>query len=553
MHGARFRAFALFSAPDPSRLSHVKLRDRGVGKVLGMETVQTTESAASRTAVVIPIFGGSADLPNCSPQAGPDRAEVGLPPAQRLGPARVTTGDEEVELSVELLRRMDVPGPRYTSYPTADRFVEAFDAKAYRHALAQRSIGGAACQPLSVYVHVPFCESICYYCGCNKVVTRDHSKSEPYLAALEQELALVAHELGPRQVVSQLHFGGGTPTYLTDAQLDRLMGKLASTFKLAEGGEFSIEIDPRTVTVERLRHLHALGFNRVSFGVQDFDPDVQEAVHRIQPFEQVEALMKAARDCGFLSINADLIYGLPRQTPESFARTVQQIAGLRPDRIAMYGYAHLPQRFKPQRRINDAELPTGGQRIEMLSGAIDGFLAAGYHYIGMDHFALPEDPLAIAKRQGRLHRNFQGYSTHPDCDLVALGVSAIGRIGPVYSQNAKTLDEYYEALHRQELPVVRGLALTRDDVLRRAVIMAIMCHGSVSFESIDLAHLIDFRSYFAHELEALEALVADGMVVHTDDGFEVTPQGWYFVRSVAMLFDRNLQADRTRERFSKVI
>jgi oxygen-independent coproporphyrinogen-3 oxidase len=467
--------------------------------------------------------------------------------------ACVENDRQTVELSTDLVRRMDVPGPRYTSYPTADRFVEAFDAHAYRQALQQRRTGAASCQPLSVYVHVPFCESICYYCGCNKVVTRDHSKAEPYLMALEHELALVGADLGPRQTVSQLHFGGGTPTYLTDEQLGCLMARLAATFKLAEGGEFSIEIDPRTVTEERLKHLHALGFNRVSFGVQDFDADVQEAVHRVQPFEQVQALVKAARDCGFLSINVDLIYGLPRQTPESFARTIRQVAGLKPDRIAMYGYAHLPQRFKPQRRINDAELPSGAQRIEMLSGAIAGFLGHGYHYIGMDHFALPEDPLAIAKRQGRLHRNFQGYSTHPDCDLVALGVSAIGRIGAVYSQNAKTLDAYYEALHRNELPVVRGLALTRDDVLRRAVIRSIMCHGSLSYESIELAYLIDFKSHFAHELKALDALVADDMVVMNPDGFELTPRGWYFVRSVAMLFDHHLQADKTRERFSKVI
>ncbi|MFM2066170.1 MAG: oxygen-independent coproporphyrinogen oxidase [Pseudomonadota bacterium] len=524
------------------------MHNEAAGKVAAMESTANADQSARRSAVVIPIFGGGGASSSCASDRSSSDSNSSTDTQACTG-----TSSDNVVLSTELVRRMDVPGPRYTSYPTADRFVEAFDAHAYRQALQQRSIGAASCQPLSVYVHVPFCESICYYCGCNKVVTRDHSKAEPYLSALEHELALVAAELGPRQVVSQLHFGGGTPTYLTDEQLARLMAKLASTFKLADGGEFSIEIDPRTVSVERLRNLHAMGFNRVSFGVQDFDADVQEAVHRIQPFEQVEALMKAARECGFLSINVDLIYGLPRQTPESFAHTIRQVAGLRPDRIAMYGYAHLPQRFKPQRRINEAELPSGAQRIEMLSGAIAGFLGHGYHYIGMDHFALPEDPLAIAKRQGRLHRNFQGYSTHPDCDLVALGVSAIGRIGAVYSQNAKTLDEYYEALHRNELPVVRGLALTRDDVLRRAVIMSIMCHGSLTYESIELAHLIDFRSYFAQELGKLDTLVEDGMVVLNADGFEVTPRGWYFVRSVAMLFDRHLQADKTRERFSKVI
>jgi oxygen-independent coproporphyrinogen-3 oxidase len=508
-----------------------------------MDFATPAGQTAHRAAAVIPIheLGCEADASACE-------ALLDIHPE----PEVIAAGDAGL-LSVELLQRMDVPGPRYTSYPTADRFVDAFDAQAYLQALEQRRIGAASGQALSVYVHVPFCESICYYCGCNKVVTRDHSKVEPYLNALERELALVAGAMGARQTVSQLHFGGGTPTYLTDDQLGRLMATLGSTFKLVDNGEFSIEIDPRTVTEERLRRLAAMGFNRVSFGVQDFDPDVQEAVHRIQPIEQVQDLMKVARDCGFLSINVDLIYGLPRQTPESFARTIDQVAALRPDRIAMYGYAHLPQRFKPQRRINDAELPTGSQRIAMLSGAITGFLGHGYDYIGMDHFALPDDPLAIAKRQGRLHRNFQGYSTHPDCDLIALGVSAIGRIGAVYSQNAKTLDDYYDALDRNQLPVVRGLALTRDDVLRRAVIMSVMCHGRLNYESIELAHLIDFKTYFASELVALDRHVEDGLVVRQPDGFEVTPRGWYFVRAVASLFDRHLQADRTRERFSKVI
>ena len=459
-------------------------------------------------------------------------------------------------LTDELLRRMDMPGPRYTSYPTADRFVEAFTADHFRQALAGRhdmgGIGGASV-PLSLYVHVPFCESVCYYCACNKIVTRDHGRATAYLEALEREMALVAEALGERVQVSQLHFGGGTPTFLDDAELSRLMGAIRARFELLPRGEFSIEIDPRTVTRQRLEHLRALGLNRVSFGVQDFDADVQQAVHRLQPYEQVEALMRDARELGFESINVDLIYGLPRQTPESFARTVRQVAALRPDRIAMYGYAHLPTRFKPQRRIEPAELPSGGERVGMLAQALAGFVGHGYQYIGMDHFALPDDPLAQAKRQGRLHRNFQGYSTHADCDLVGLGVSAISRVGACYSQNAKTLDEYYDALHSNQLPVVRGLALTRDDLVRRAVIMSIMCHGRLSHESVALAHLINVRAYFATELQALEDLARDGLVVLGDDGLEVTPLGWYFVRSVAMVFDRHLQADRNRERFSKVI
>ncbi|PXW98737.1 oxygen-independent coproporphyrinogen-3 oxidase [Sphaerotilus hippei] len=458
-------------------------------------------------------------------------------------------------LSDDLLSRMDRSGPRYTSYPTADRFVEAFTERDLQQALSQRQLGavGGAGGPLSVYVHLPFCESVCYYCACNKVVTRDHDRSAPYIDAVLHELDLVCDVMGRGVHTTQLHFGGGTPTFLSDAELDRLMQGLRARLKFAERGEYSIEIDPRTVTRDRLQHLRELGFNRVSFGVQDFDEAVQRAVHRLQPFEQVQALMSDARELGFDSINVDLIYGLPLQTTESFSRTVRQVAGLRPDRIALYGYAHLPQRFKPQRRIVNEQLPSGGQRIGMLSQAISGFISHGYQYIGMDHFALPDDPLAQAKRQGRLHRNFQGYSTQPDCDLVALGVSAISRIGVTYSQNAKTLDEYYDGLRRGLLPVVRGLVLSRDDLVRRAVIMSIMCHGRLSYESVSLAHLIDVHTYFRHELEALAGLEADGLLIRDNDGFELTALGWYFVRAVAMVFDRYATTDQARERFSKVI
>ena len=453
-----------------------------------------------------------------------------------------------------LLQRMDQPGPRYTSYPTADRFVEAFGPGDYRQALSARALGGAgASGPLSLYVHLPFCESVCYYCACNKVVTRHHERTAPYLDALAREIDLHVQVLGSGQTVSQLHFGGGTPTFLTDAELGQLLAKLRTSFHLAIGAEASIEVDPRTVDEHRLASLASLGFNRLSFGVQDFDPAVQEAVHRIQPYESVRSLMTSARRLGFESLNVDLIYGLPRQTPESFARTVAQVGELRPDRIALYAYAHLPQRFKPQRRIDAAALPAPGQRIRMLDNAIRGFAGFGYAYIGMDHFALPGDSLAVARRQGRLHRNFQGYSTQPDCDLIALGVSAIGRIGATYSQNAKTLPEYYDALRQGDFPIVRGLALTRDDLLRRTVIMAIMCQGRVDFEAIEAAHLIDFRRTFARELESLQDLADSGLVEIEDSALQVTPLGWFFVRAVAMVFDRHLQADRSRERFSRVI
>ncbi len=457
-------------------------------------------------------------------------------------------------ITSDLITRFDVPGPRYTSYPTADRFVDAFSEQDYLQALDQRRCNAAArIVPLSLYVHIPFCESLCYYCACNKIITKHKSRAHDYLRYLQREVELHAQHLGSGQPVSQVHLGGGTPTFLSDEQLGELMGMLKHHFSFVPGGEYSIEVDPRTVSAERLRHLHALGFNRLSFGVQDFDPEVQKAVHRVQPAGQVFDLVAEARQIGFESVNVDLIYGLPRQSPESFARTLTQVGQLRPDRIALYAYAHLPERFKPQRRIHAAELPSGGAKVSMLAQALQSFEDAGYVYVGMDHFALPEDALAVAKRQGRLHRNFQGYSTQPDCDLIALGVSSIGRVGATYSQNAKTLEEYCDALDQGHLPIVRGLALSRDDLLRRAVIMAIMCQGRLVYESINLAWLIDFKTYFAAELKRLEELQDQGLVELTPTGIEVSATGWFFVRGVAMLFDRYLQADRDRARFSRII
>jgi len=457
-------------------------------------------------------------------------------------------------ISEDLIRRFDVSGPRYTSYPTADRFVEAFSVEDYTQALKLRRAGGAAkTLPLSLYVHIPFCESLCYYCACNKIITKHHDRAGPYLRYLSREVDLHTEQLGVGQTVTQLHLGGGSPTFLTDDELRELMAMLRRNFTFAPSGEYSIEVDPRTIDASRLDTLAELGFNRLSFGIQDFDPDVQKSVHRVQPAEQVFALVAAARERGFDSINADLIYGLPLQSPESFDRTLAQVVELRPERIALYAYAHLPERFKPQRRIPTVEIPSGAAKVAMLARSMAAFMGAGYVYVGMDHFALPTDSLAIAKRQGRLHRNFQGYSTQPDCDLIGLGVSSIGRIGATYSQNAKTLEEYYDYLDQGRFPVVRGLALTRDDLLRRAVIMAIMCQGQVLFESIELAHLIEFRKYFAPEMEALQKLADQGMVTLDDVGIQVTDMGWFFVRAVAMVFDRYLQTDRTRARFSKII
>ncbi|MDZ7812805.1 MAG: oxygen-independent coproporphyrinogen III oxidase [Ideonella sp.] len=458
-------------------------------------------------------------------------------------------------LPVNLLRRFDVPGPRYTSYPTADRFVEAFGEAEYLQALQQRAqgatVGGR--KPLSVYVHIPFCESVCYYCACNKVITKHHERGAEYIDVLEAEIALHRRALEEHPSVTQLHFGGGSPTYLSDDELRRVMASLGAAFKLVPGAEVSIEVDPRTANTERLGALKAMGFNRISFGVQDLDPLVQKAVHRVQSVESIQALMLDARALGFESINVDLIYGLPQQTPEGFARTISQIGEMRPDRVALYAYAHLPARFKPQRRIHAEQLPAPENRVAMLQGAISGFLAQSYVYIGMDHFALPNDSLANAKRQGRLHRNFQGYSTHADCDLIGLGVSSIGRMGATYSQNAKTLPEYYDAVRQGRFPVVRGLALTRDDQLRRAVIMALMCQGRLEYESLELAHLLKVSEYFQAELDRLTPFIEMGLVSMEPGAIQVTAQGWFFVRAIAMIFDKHLQADRVREKFSRII
>ena len=459
-----------------------------------------------------------------------------------------------VVISPELLQRYDVAGPRYTSYPTADRFVEAFGEVDYVQALEQRRAGvGTKMYPLSLYVHIPFCESLCYYCACNKIITKHHERGAEYLRYLTREVELNVAHLGTGQTVSQLHLGGGSPTFLSDLELQDLMAMLRRHFVFTPGGEYSIEVDPRTVTPERLGLLAKLGFNRLSFGVQDFEPAVQKAVHRIQPAAQVFDLVAASRELGFESINVDLIYGLPMQSPETFERTLAQVVKLRPDRIALYAYAHLPERFKPQRRIHAQDLPPAASKLAMLASAMRVLMAAGYVYVGMDHFALATDALAIAKRQGRLHRNFQGYSTQPDCDLLALGVSSIGRVGSTFSQNVKTLEAYYDLLDQGRLPVERGLAMSRDDLVRQSVIMALMCQGHVLFESIELAHLIEFKPYFAQELEALSQMQAQGLVEIDATGIQVTELGWFFVRGVAMVFDKYLQTDRNRARFSKII
>lgn len=460
---------------------------------------------------------------------------------------------EKVVFDPEIISRFDVNGPRYTSYPTADRFVEAFGPDAYKLWLGKRNIGAISRQ-LSLYFHIPFCNTICYYCACNKIITKDHGRSARYLKYLAKELALQSSYLeGGDHEVAQLHWGGGTPTFLSHDEMRQLMEATRKHFTLIKDGEYSIEVDPRKVDTETVELLGELGFNRMSVGVQDFDEGVQQAINRIQTEEETLGVINAARANGFKSISVDLIYGLPKQTVIGFNRTLDRVIAASPDRLSIYNYAHLPSLFKPQRRILESDMPSADTRLQILSLAIRRLTDAGYVYIGMDHFAKPEDELAIAQRQGRLHRNFQGYSTHADCDLLAFGISSIGKVGPTYSQNVKTLDEYYDRLDNGILPVYRGIELNADDILRRAIIQALMCHFELSLESIEIAHLIDFKQYFAAEIADLQQMVQGGLLRIDDNWITVLPPGRMLVRAISMVFDKYLRADRQRTRYSKVI
>ena len=442
-----------------------------------------------------------------------------------------------LEVDLDLIAKLDRNGPRYTSYPTADRFVEAFDAATYVAWAGRRNTGGAQ-RPLSLYVHLPFCASLCYYCGCNKVVTRDRSKARRYLDALEREIAMQAALFADDPRVEQMHWGGGTPTFYDLKALEDLFATVRERFELSPDGDYSIEIDPRTADAGTIASLGRMGFNRVSFGVQDFDVEVQRAINRVQTEEQTKTVIDAARASGFRSVNTDLIYGLPKQSVTTFDRTLARIVALRPDRIAVYNYAHLPTRFKSQRLIRDGDIPSAEVKLKLLGLAVTRLTAAGYVYIGMDHFALPDDTLAIAQREGLLQRNFQGYSTHGRTDLVGLGVSSIGAIGPTYSQNARTLAEYYDCLDRGELPVARGVVLGADDLVRRGVIQTLMCHFELSKEAVEVAYLVDFDRYFSRELAELRALAGEGLVELDEGWITVTPKGRMLIRSICMVFDR---------------
>lgn len=458
---------------------------------------------------------------------------------------------DTIRWDADLIRRYDHAGPRYTSYPTVPQFhgnVGPFDLL---HALRDSR---KALRPLSLYLHVPFCANICYYCACNKVITKDRGRTQPYLRELQHEMTIVGRHLDEQQVVEQLHIGGGTPTFLNHDELRQLMGQLREHFHLLndDSGDYSIEIDPREADWSTMGLLRELGFNRVSLGVQDLDPAVQRAVNRLQSLEETRAIVEAARTLQFRSVNIDLIYGLPLQTPENFARTVEAIIALQPDRLSLFNYAHLPERFMPQRRISTSELPSAADKLAMLQASIGQLGAAGYRYIGMDHFALPDDELASAQEDGSLQRNFQGYTTHGHCDLIGLGVSAISQIGDLYCQNSSDIGNYQQQLASGQLATQRGLHCHADDRLRRAVIQQLICHFRLDFTAVEKEFAIDFRSYFDESWPQLQRMAQDGLIALGERGIEVLPAGRLLVRSVCMVFDRYL-GEHNRQRFSRVI
>jgi oxygen-independent coproporphyrinogen-3 oxidase len=461
---------------------------------------------------------------------------------------------QRVQFNSQLVTRYDVAGPRYTSYPTSLQFHEGFDAELYRRFVTE-SNAELIPSPLSLYVHLPFCHSLCYYCGCNKKVTQHADQGVVYLELLLREIAMQGRLFDRDRHVTQLHFGGGTPTYFDDGQLEQLMAHLGHAFSFAPAGEreFSIEVDPRTVDRERLRRLVDLGLNRISLGVQDIDPAVQKAVNRIQDPELTLAMIQDSHALGFDSVSVDLIYGLPLQSTASFSKTLDVVLTARPDRLAVYNYAHLPQVFRSQRMINVADIPSPQAKLELMALTIDKLTGAGYVYIGMDHFALPDDELCRARVEGHLHRNFQGYSTRSECDLVGLGVSAIGKVGDSFAQNYKKIPQWQEAVGRGELPVWRGVSLSQEDRLRGAVIEAIMCRDRVEFAEFERRFRVDFNDHFALELHKLGQLADDGLADISEDGFTLTAEGRLLMRAVAMIFDEYLHSATDQPRHSRVI
>jgi len=459
--------------------------------------------------------------------------------------------EQQLILDDALIAKYDQSGPRYTSYPTAVQFHDGFTAENYATIARQTNASG---RPLSLYFHIPFCDTICFYCACNKVATKDRSKGDEYLQRLYREIALQGELFDPERPVEQLHWGGGTPTFISHAEMRQLMKVTGEHFHLLDNdqGEYSIEIDPREATAETVAVLRDIGFNRMSLGVQDFDPQVQKAVNRIQSEEETLAVLNAARSEGFRSVSIDLIYGLPHQARESFSATLDCIIEVGPDRLSVFNYAHLPQIFKPQRRIEVNELPPPEVKLEILHMTASKLADAGYVYIGMDHFARPDDELAVAQREGTLYRNFQGYSTHANCDLIGMGITSIGSVGNCYAQNIKELDAYYERIDAGQLPVFRGIELSKDDELRRDVITQLICHFALDFHAVEKRWNIDFKTYFGAELKSLQNMVEDGLLEISEAGIKVMPVGQMLIRNICMVFDAYLK-DSKGQRFSKVI
>jgi oxygen-independent coproporphyrinogen-3 oxidase len=460
---------------------------------------------------------------------------------------------QTVRFDADLIRRYDKSGPRYTSYPTAPQMTEAFGPAEYAQ-WAERTNAAQPPRPLSLYFHLPFCNTVCYYCGCNKIVTKDRSRAKPYLEHLFSEIEMQGRLFDRNRQVTQLHWGGGTPTFISHEEMTALMQATRKHFSLLDNdeGEYSIELDPREVRAGTLELLRELGFNRMSMGVQDFDAKVQAAVNRLQSETDTLRILQEARSHGFRSINMDLIYGLPFQSVKSFADTLQKVIDADPDRLSIFNYAHLPDMFKPQRRINEADLPSASVKLEILQMAIEKLTAAGYVYIGMDHFAKPDDELAVAQREGTLYRNFQGYSTHAECDLVGMGVTSISMVGDSYSQNERAMDDYVARIEAGQLPVMRGLNLSDDDLLRREVIMQLICHFHLEWTVIEQRFGIRFTEYFAQELEELSTMADDGLLELSGSTIQVSPAGVLLIRNICMVFDAyaRLQAGR---RYSKVI
>ena len=459
--------------------------------------------------------------------------------------------DQSIKFDLALINRYDKAGPRYTSYPTALELHEGFSDENYRQQIAKSNAAGG---PLSLYFHIPFCDTVCFYCACNKIVTKNRKHAEPYLENLYKEIIMLGDLFDANRVVNQLHWGGGTPTFLSFAQMQALMTVTRQHFLLKDddSGEFSIEVDPRETNSQTIKQLRELGFNRISLGLQDFDPAVQKAVNRIQSEEQTFKVLECAREEGFRSINIDLIYGLPLQTVTTFANTLDKILTAAPDRFSIFNYAHMPVRFKTQRQINDADMPSAEVKLDILQMVGQKLTSAGYVYIGMDHFAKPDDELAIAQREGKLYRNFQGYSTHSDCDLIGFGVTSIGRVGDAYIQNVKELDEYDQLIKRNKLPVYKGVALDFDDKLRRAVITHTICHFELDFAAIEQMFSINFADYFAKELKNLVPMQMDGLIAVSNKSIKVLPAGRLLIRNVCMVFDKYL-AQKSQQQFSKVI